>query len=61
MQGKAFVTHLVLVHLFPGEVNESHLDSFALDAVDESVADGTAHDESEGNPGDEVRRPLSLH
>ena len=61
MQGKAFVTHLVLVHLFPGEVNESHLDSFALDAVDEAVADGSTHDEGQREPGHVAGGSLSPH
>ena len=56
-----YKTHLVLVHLFPGEVNKSHLDSFALDAVHEAVTDGAAHDEGQRYPGDEAGRPHTLH
>ena len=50
-------SYLVLIHLFPREVDESHLDSFALDAIDEAVTDGAAHDEEEGEPGDWGRGP----
>ena len=55
------LTHLILVHLFPGEVNKSHLDSFALDAVHEPVADGTAHDEGQRQPGDVAGGSVSSH
>ena len=55
------ITHLILVHLFPGEVNKSHLDSFALDAVHEAIANGAAHDEGQRYPGDEAGRPHTLH
>ena len=45
-------THLILVHLLPGEVYEGHLNGFTLDPVDEPVTDGATHDEEEGGPGD---------
>lgn len=38
-------------------MDESHLDSFALDAVHEAVTDGAAHDEEESEPGDGGRGP----
>ena len=43
----ALEAHLVFVHLFPSEMNKRHLDSFALDAVHEAVADGATHDEGQ--------------
>ena len=49
--------HLALVQLPPRQVGEGHLDGFALDAVDEAIADRTAHEEDEAEPA-EARRSL---
>ena len=47
--------HLALVELAPRQVGKRHLDGFAFDAVDETIADRAAHEEDEAEPGEAGR------
>ena len=53
--------YLTFVNLFPRKMNKSHLNGFALDPVDEAVADGAAHEKDEVDPAERHRNLPSPH